>query len=165
MEVINKKRNIIMNKKSNGVPQNIKHLLMEIGEKMVLFKLFVLIKDTAWDVYQNLGESGCDIVLFNNINNKKLKIEVKTRQRLYSSDNKTLNIVHYSISENEYINCDFVICYWLEDNIFFVVPKSELKPTKNKDKITYKFIVTKRADGSFNDNVARFLNKWDIIKL
>lgn len=42
------------------LPQNIQHLLMEIGERMVLFRLFLLVKDTEWNVYQNLGEIGCD---------------------------------------------------------------------------------------------------------
>ena len=89
------------------LPQNIQHLLMEIGEKMVLFRLFLLLKDTEWDVYQNLGEAGCDLVILNRIGNRKLKIEVKTRQRLYStSDDKKLRTVHYTITENEYSNCD-----------------------------------------------------------
>jgi len=46
------------------LPQNIQRLLMEIGERMVLFRLFLLVKDTEWDVYQNLSESGCDLLLY-----------------------------------------------------------------------------------------------------
>ena len=108
--------------------QNIQHLLMEIGERMVLFRLFLLVKDTEWDVYQNLGESGCDLLLLNSLTNQKLKIEVKTRQRLYSTSEKSkLNISQYTLTENEYINCDYVVCYWLEENAFFIMPKSNLK--------------------------------------
>lgn len=146
------------------LPQNISHLIMEIGEKMVLFKLFLLVKDTDWEVYQNLGESGCDLVLLNNKDNRKLKIEVKTRQRLSStSKGNELKTVHYTLTENEYLNCDFAICYWLENNSFFIVPKSELKQTRSKDKLVYKFIVRKLDDGNFNENGSRFLEKWETI--
>lgn len=146
------------------LPQNIQHLLMEIGEKMVLFRLFLLAKNTEWDVYQNLGESGCDIILLNKNDNSKLKIEVKTRQRLYSiSDDKRINTVHYTITENEYLNCDFVICYWVEENVFFILPKSELKQTSSNGKTIYKFIVRKLKDGSFDSDSSRFLDKWNNI--
>ena len=75
--------------KVTKLPQNIQHLLMEIGEKSVLFKLFLLTKDTEWEVYQNLTEQGCDIVINNMADgNNRIKIEVKTRQRLHSTSNK-----------------------------------------------------------------------------
>lgn len=144
------------------LPQNVQHLLMEIGEKMVLYRLFIRTQNTEWDAFQNLGESGCDLLLLNSITNAKLKIEVKTRQRLYStSDKSRLNTVQYTVSENEYKNCDFVICYWLEENAFFIVPKKELSPTSSNDKILYKYIVRKRADGTFDDKSVQYYEKWD----
>lgn len=131
---------------------------------MVLFRLFLLVKNTDWDVYQNLGEVGCDLILLNSNDNSKLKIEVKTRQRLYStSESRKLNTVHYTVTENEYLSCDFVICYWVEENVFFILPKSELKQTSSNGKPIYKFIVRKLADGSFDENSSRFLDKWDNI--
>jgi hypothetical protein len=146
------------------LPQNIQHLLMEIGEKMVLFRLFLLVKNTDWNVFYNLGEVGCDLILLNSIDNRKLKIEVKTRQRLYSvSEKKKLNTVHYTVTENEYMSCDFVICYWVEENVFFIVPKVELKKTSSNDKSIYKFIVRKLVDGNFDENSSRFLEKWENI--
>lgn len=146
------------------LPQNINHLIMEIGEKMVLFKLFLLVRDTDWEAYQNLGESGCDLILLNNKDNRKIKIEVKTRQRLSSTcKGNESRTVHYTVTENEYLNCDFVICYWLEENTFFIVPKSELKETRSKDKLVYKFIVRKLTNGDFNENGSRFSGKWETI--
>lgn len=43
------------------LPQNIQHLLMEIGEKMVTFHLYVRTQNTPWKVYNNLNEVGCDL--------------------------------------------------------------------------------------------------------
>jgi hypothetical protein len=146
------------------LPQNIQHLLMEIGEKMVLFKLFLLVKDTEWNVYQNIGEIGCDLLLLNGITNQKLKIEVKTRQRLYSTSKGTrINIAQFTITETEYISCDFVVCYWLEENVFFIVPKTELAETSSNGKPLYKFIVKRRLTGGFDENSTHFLDKWDTI--
>ncbi len=146
------------------LPQNINHLLMEIGEKMVLFRLYLLIKDTSWEVFQNLGDAGCDVVLLDKENNNKIKVEVKTRQRIYSiSDKKRLNYAHFTVSENEYKNCDFVVCYWLENNDFFIVPKAELKETSSNGKLQYKFIVRKLSDGSYDKNSLCFLEQWNLI--
>lgn len=146
------------------LPQNIQHLLMEIGERMVLFRLFLLVKDTEWNVYQNLGEIGCDLLLLNSITNQKLKIEVKTRQRLYSTSKGTQkNIAQFTITENEYNSCDFVICYWLEENAFFIVQKSELGETSSNGNPVFIFRVKRRQVGGFDENSTRFLDKWDTI--
>lgn len=146
------------------LPQNIQHLLMEIGERMVLFRLFILVKDTEWNVYQNLGEAGCDLLLLNSATNKKLKIEVKTRQRLYStSEGNRLNTLQFTITENEYNSSDFFVCYWLELNAFFIVPKLRLKATSSNGKSLYKFIARRRSDGSFDEGSAAYLDKWDAI--
>lgn len=148
------------------LPQNIQHLLMEIGERMVLFRLFLLVKDTEWNVYQNLGETGCDLLILNSVTNQKLKIEVKTRQRLYSTSKESRkNIAQFTITENEYNNCDYVICYWLEENVFFVVPKSELSETSSNSKPLFVFRVKRRSGGGFDENSVRFLDRWDTIIL
>lgn len=145
------------------LPQNMQNLLMEIGEKSVLFQLFILVKDTNWDVYYNLGEVGCDLVLVDNKSNKKLKIEVKTRQRLYTTS-KNENTVHFTVSELERYSSDFIIGYWYEENAFFIIPVNELTETSNKGKSVFKFVVRKCKDGNFNSKGTEFLNKWDLIK-
>lgn len=147
----------------DNLPQNMQNLLMEIGEKSVLFQLFILLKDTSWDVYYNLGEVGCDLVLVDNKSNKKLRIEVKTRQRLYTTS-KNENTVHFTVSELERYSSDFIIGYWFEENAFFIIPVSELTETSNNGKSLFKFVVRKCKDGNFNSKSTEFLNKWDLIK-
>lgn len=150
-------------KNKEKLPQNMQNLLMEIGEKAVLFHLFILAKNTSWDVYYNLGEVGCDLVLIDSQTNKKLKLEVKTRQRMYTTS-KDANITHFTITEIERNSSDYVICYWFEENAFFIVPIDKLTATSSNGKPLFKFIVRKCADGSFDSKSQVFLNKWDIIK-
>lgn len=145
------------------LPQNMQNLLMEIGEKSVLFKLFILVKDTKWEVYYNLGEVGCDLVLIESESNRKVKIEVKTRQKIYSTaQNK--NTSQFTVTELEYKSSNYIVCYWFEENAFFIVPSQELLYTTSNSKPVYKFTVRKRADGSFDEKSKKYLNNWSIIK-
>lgn len=145
------------------LPQNMQNLLMEIGEKSVLFQLFILVKDTKWEVFYNLGEVGCDLVLIESSSNRKVKIEVKTRQRLYSTS-KNKNTTHFTVTELEYKSSDYVICYWFEENAFFIVPVEELSRTSSNGKVLYKFRVRKCVDGNFDSKSTVYLNNWNYIK-
>ena len=58
------------------LPQAVQHLLMEIGERMVLFHLLILMQGKEWEAYQGLNDTGCDIVLISKENFRKIKIEV-----------------------------------------------------------------------------------------
>jgi len=117
------------------LPQNINNLLMSIGEKAVTYHLYLIVQkdeNKEWDVYQNLGESGCDVLLVNQKKDRQIKIEVKTRQRLFtSSKNKYFS---FTITENEYKNMDFVICYWFEENRYFIIQKDLEESRKNDGK-------------------------------
>ncbi|KYZ77793.1 hypothetical protein AXX12_17155 [Anaerosporomusa subterranea] len=144
--------------------QDLQHLLMEIGEKSALFMLYVkVVKDSEWEVYQNLSESGCDLVLLNPQNNDKIKVEVKTRQRLYTTSLKNVSRVQFTVTEKEYESCDFVVAYWWDRNYFFVVPKNDLTPTSSNNERLYRYLVNERVDKSLNDEGAKFLGKWDLI--
>jgi len=150
------------------LPQNINHLLMEIGEKQVLFRLCLAVHDSSkkssWEVYPNLAESGYDIVLLNMDTKEKLRIEVKARQRLSATAKKeSLNMVHFTLTKTEYQNCDFLIAYWLENNDFFIVPKSEFKQTSSKGNALYKFVVRKNKSQKYNPEAEKYLNKWETI--
>lgn len=152
------------------LPQNILTLLQDIGENLTLFNLYLLTKDTSWTVYKNLGDKGCDIILQHNNNtlpnNKgKIKIEVKTRQRRYTTSKRerSKSIIHLSLSPNEYKHCDFVIGYWQDRNTFFIVPKNKLKPGGKTKKI-YRIIIGQNKDGSFSKNAQHFHENWDLIK-
>lgn len=141
------------------IPQRMQDVLKLIGENAVLFYLFVLTsKYPDWNVYQNLTDKGCDLVLINNINNKKIKIEVKTRQRLYSTSKDNKGTSHFTLTENEYKHCDFLVGYWFELNQYYIVPKDALNETKNKDGKVYKYVAYKNAKED------KYLNNWAIIE-
>jgi len=156
------KGTFIMEKSEEKLPQNIQHLLMEIGEKMVTFRLYLLTKNTPWEVYNNLSEAGCDLLLVHSERNEKIKIEVKTRQRLYTTG-KYPERVQFTVTQNEYDNCDFVIGYLLDQNHFFVIPRDELSPTSSNGKSLYKFVIRLKKDGSVNPAGDEYLNRWDLI--
>lgn len=145
--------------------QNMQHLLMEIGEKSVLYRLCLLTKDTDRDVYQNLSEAGCDLPLICRSDpSTKLLVEVKTRQRLFTTANwKNERIIQFTASDNEYVSCDFIMAYWFDRNAYFIVPKGDLRATSANGVRKWKFIVRARADGSFDSRSERFLNAWDLI--
>lgn len=144
------------------LPQAAQHLLMEIGEKQVLFRLLVLIQDKGWEAYQGLNDSGCDIVLINKKDFSKIKIEVKTRQKIHSNA-KNQSHVLFNLTENEYRNCDFLVGYWLEENAFFILPKIELNVVLVKGKKQYRFRAYKDKNDQFNKMSKTFLNKWEFI--
>jgi hypothetical protein len=165
------------------LPQNINHLLMEIGEKSVTFRLFLLTRklkkindeknlnkynSSYWEVYPNLAESGCDVQLINH-NNKgcnRLKIEVKTRQRLSTIHNGVKNrSFSFSVTENEFKNMDFLICYWFEKNSYFIIPKQikeksqhVLKETSSNGEKKYYIKIPIRRDNT--PNISDELKKY-----
>lgn len=147
------------------IPQNIQNLLMEIGEKSVLFKLFLLTKEYSnLEVYYNLNDTGYDIVLLKKNSSEKIRIEVKTRQRLYTiSDEKKKRIVHYTITKNEYENSDFIIAYWFEKNYYFIVPTYELTKTSSNGIPIYKFIVREKVNGDIDENSKKYLDNWEVL--
>lgn len=148
------------------LPQRMQDVLMTIGENAVLFNLFVLTSENPnWNVYQNLTDTGCDLILINHNNNSKIKIEVKTRQRLYSTaQEKNLNTVHFTLSENEYNSCDFLVAYWFEHNYYFVVPKEFLNESKSNEKRLFKFVARLNKKNELNFDAVASKNSWFLIK-
>ena len=153
------------------IPQNVAEVLKEIGENLALFYLYSeLTKDSDWGVFKNFNDVGADIVLIKERNNKqlegvqKIKIEVKTRQGLVTV-RKDKNVVHFTLSESEYRESDFVICYWVEHNYLFVVPVEELKVSKRKEENMYKFIASiSKKTMNLNDSCKKYLFAWDLIR-
>lgn len=152
----------ISDQNNKKLPQAVQHLLMEIGEKTVLYHLIVMIQGKEWEAYQGLNDYGCDIVLIRKENYSKIKIEVKTRQKMYSKA-KSQNTAFFNLSENEFKNCDFVVGYWFEENSFFVLPKDELKENMNKGKKGHGFRARKDKNGQLNDESKKYHNKWEYI--
>jgi translation elongation factor EF-Ts len=68
------------------VAQNISSLIGEIGERMVLFKLYELTHtEKHLEIFKNYSDSGYDIGVRNSETDAKVKIEVKARQHLFTN--------------------------------------------------------------------------------
>lgn len=143
------------------LPQNINNLLMEIGEKSIIFQLYIRTRNTGWNVYYNLGEVGCDIVLLNRGSGKQIKIEVKTRQRLYTTSAQ--DHFNFQVTQNEYDNIDFLIGYWFDQNAYFVVPKEQLRRTTSNGKNIYYIKAGLKKDGSFGFDLEKYKDNWNVI--
>ena len=125
-----------------------------------MFYLYYYFNDKGWSVYRNYDEKGYDILLFNHKAGKRIKIEVKTRQRLISSASNKNKNTHFTLTEIEKNEANYLIGLWLEYNMFFIVPASELTQTKSNNKKLYKFIVNINKKGELNSNAKPYLNNW-----
>ncbi|HEY0602115.1 MAG TPA: hypothetical protein VGD58_04345 [Herpetosiphonaceae bacterium] len=143
------------------LPQNIQTLVGEIGERQVLLRLAILCHKTPpWSVFHNLGEAGFDILLLNTQTNERIAIEVKTRQKLYTTG-KHKNRIHFAMTNGEYSACDFLVAFFLDQNEFFVVPKTELKSV-SQGKL-WRFLVTTNNSGRSHPRFDRFRNAWHLL--
>lgn len=145
------------------VTQNMQDQLSEIGQRSVLLRLAMMSMGTPWEVFLNVGEAGYDILLTNTRSKQRVKIEVKTRQRLHTTaKEKNKNTAHFTVTKNERTRADFVVCYWWEKSWFFVVPSDDLRQTGSGKGIAYKFIVscTKRK-GTPSSRGLPYWNRWD----
>ncbi len=153
MEFINKK-----------TAQNISDSLKEIGELSVMFYLYYYFNAKGWSVYRNYDEKGYDILLFNHSNGRKIKLEVKTRQRLVSSSSNHNSVTHFTLTEVEKTEADYLIGLWFEHNMFFIVPTLKLKETRSNNNKLYKFIVSLNKSGEVNPGAQEYLNNWGSIR-
>lgn len=140
--------------------QNISDALREIGELASMFYLYYSFNDKGWSVYRNYDEKGYDILLFNHKTGKKIKIEVKTRQKLISSSSNKNKITDFTLTEVEKNEADYLIGLWFECHMFFIVPTSKLVQTKSNDKKLYKFRVRINKGGDLNPAAKKYLNNW-----
>lgn len=145
------------------LPQNLRDILETIGEYSVLFHLYTIAYDKGWKVVKNIDEPGCDILLLNLNTNNMLKIEVKTRQTMYTTakSKKTENKRLFQLTRNEYDNCDFVVCYWFDKNAYFIIPKSEIDDTKTTIRI--RISESKKGDG-FIGKYGKYKDSWNLIE-
>ncbi len=142
--------------------QNIQALIGEIGEKQVLLRLAILAHQTSWQVFYNLGEAGYDILLLNSESGKKIRIEVKTRQRFYTTG-KTRIKTNYFLTNGEYIACDFLIAYLVNNNGFYIVPKGDLKETVVNGKSRWRFTSPTIEQGDQYSKEYKYLNAWNLM--
>jgi hypothetical protein len=146
---------------SNKLPYNILSLLGEIGEQQVLLRLAIFAHNNPnWQVFRNVGEAGYDIMLERKKPRKRIAIEVKTRQHIFTTS-KHSHLVHFHLSQGEYDACDFLVGYYLDENQFFIIPKKELKPIGTSPR--WRYIVTYSRKGELHPKHRIFLNNWGLI--
>ncbi|WP_300664497.1 hypothetical protein [Fluviicola sp.] len=148
--------------------QNVKELLKEAGENSVLVQLYHRTKQMGWNVYKNVSEPGCDIVLLRtNIGSYDidkhniLKIEVKTRQLIQPEKKK--NWIDFTLTENEFQNSHFLIGYWFDENEYFIVPIKDLTEYKSKKKLVYKYIVSRTQLADPDSDCQKHKGNWKTI--
>jgi hypothetical protein len=152
-----------MEHQDKKTPQNIKEILKDIGELSSLFFLYCHFNQEGYAIYRNYDEKGYDLILFNEKSGKKIKIEVKTRQRLISSAKNKNGITHFTLSENEKNEANFLIAYWLEYNYYFIVPVYDLIETKSNNNKLFKFIAKIDKTGELDEKSKKYLNNWKTI--
>ncbi len=144
------------------LPQNIQALIGEIGERQVLLRLFLLVQDTPWEVFRNLGEAGYDILLMNPESGERVRIEVKTRQRLYTTGGPNRPI-HFRLTDGEYRSCDFLAAYSLDTNTFFIVPREHLKEAHAGVRTYWRFVLTTDKQGKPHPRFEQYRDAWHTI--
>lgn len=141
------------------LPQNVQALIGEIGEKQVLLRLFLLVHGTPWEVFHNLGEAGYDLLLQHPDTGERIRIEVKARQKLYTTGKRRLS-VHFFLSDGEYAACDFLVAYFLDHNGFYVVPKADLKMARAAGRIRWRFTMTMNSQAEPHPRFEKYRNAW-----
>jgi hypothetical protein len=142
--------------------QNIQALVGEIGELQVLLRLSILAQQTDWEVFHNLGEAGYDILLLNSKTLERIRIEVKTRQKLYTTG-KLRRTVQFFLTDGEYQACDCLIAYFLDRNEFYIVPKEDLAPSTARGHPRWRLTLGFNKKGDLSKSQAKYLNKWRFI--
>ena len=143
---------------SEKLPQNIQALVGKIGEEQVLLRLALLTHQIpSWEVFYNLGQPGFDILLLNSSSGERICIEVKARQRLYSTATHKRSVI-FQLTVSEYKACDYLIAYFLDHNDFYIVPKSDLKPISSGR--LWRFLLTLNASGKPHPRFEQYRNDW-----
>lgn len=140
------------------LPQNLVTLIGDIGEKQVLLRLGMLCHQTPhWFVFHNLGEAGFDLLLLNLTTNERIQIEVKARQKLYTTG-KHVQAIRFGLTAGEYQACDYLIAYFLDQNEFYIVPKQELKPVAGGR--IWRLLLTVTKQGRAHPRFDNYRNAW-----
>ena len=143
------------------LPQNIQALIGEIGEKQVLLRLAILAhQKEGWDVFYNLGQSGYDVLLMNSRTRERICIEVKTRQKIYSTA-KRVGTVQFYLTALERNSSDFLVAYFMDHNDFYIVPTRDLKSVSGGKR--WRFTIGLKKDGVPSPTLDKYRNNWGSI--
>jgi hypothetical protein len=146
---------------SQKISQNMQELLAEIGENAVLLALAGMARVTNWTVFKNIADRGYDILLRHK-SGKQRKIEVKTRQRVWTTArDRNQSTAHFTVTRLERDSADVVVCYWWEKGWMFIVPTKKLKRAGRR---LYKFVVRAPISGGLPGGDAyEFLERWSLV--
>ncbi|MFC1484114.1 hypothetical protein ACFL6Q_03595 [Candidatus Neomarinimicrobiota bacterium] len=140
------------------LPQNIQALIGEIGEKQVLLRLAIMAhQKPGWDVFYNLGESGYDVLMMNMKRDERICIEVKTRQKMYSTA-KNVGTVQFYLTALERSSSDFLVAYFMDHNDFYLVPTSDLKSVSGGKR--WRFTINFLKSGQPSPTLKKYRNNW-----
>ena len=143
------------------LPQNIQALIGEIGELQVLLRLSLLALGTPWEVFRNLGEAGYDILLLNSETGERIRVEVKTRQKMYTTGKR--RTAHFFLSDSGYQRCDFLVAYFMDHDGFYIVRKSDLKEAHSGSRIRWRFTLAWNKQGEPHPRFKQYRDAWDAI--
>ena len=143
-----------------------KEVLSQTGELSVILKLFHLFfGNDDISIYRNLKEQGYDILLVNEKNKKRMKIEVKARQRtITSKSNINPRSTYFTLSESEYKNADALVGYWFERNEFYIVPIKDLIERKSRNKLQYRLELKIAKNNEPVMRFKKYLENWQYLK-
>lgn len=147
------------------LPQNIQALIGDIGESLVLLRLYLKthgLPGKPWEVFSNLGEAGYDLLLTNTQSGQRVRIEVKTRQKLYTTG-KHSKMVQFFLSDGEHERSDFLVACLLDNASLFVVPTSALSRAHSGSRVRWRFTVSLDREGRPNPQAAQYLGGWSRI--
>lgn len=139
--------------------QNIQALIGEIGEKQVLLRLFLLIQGTCWQLYHNLGEEGYGLLLLNQETRETIYVDVKTR-RSPSNSIKLRRRIKFSLTDEDYKNCDFLVAYLIDTNGFYIVPRADLEEVYVGSTRRWRFVLEMDENGEPLPHCARYRDAW-----
>ena len=152
-------------KEIEGKPtQAMNGILSQIGENSIIYLISCIANGTNWEAFKNISEGGSDLLLREIKGSKRIRIEVKTRQTIFSTQIPIPNYVAFDLTVNEWKSCDFLIGYWWDETAFYIVPKDKLQPVKREKDgpvTIYRYIARRKNAGILKED--DHLNNWDLI--
>jgi len=141
------------------LPQNIQALIGEIGEKQVMLRLYLRAHRKGWEVFHNLGEAGYDILLTKRSTGERIRVEVKTRQYMYTTTKRPSRVLFF-LTDREYQASDFLVACSLDHNGFYVVPVKDLKKAHSGNRTLWRFLLTMSKYGEAHPRFAQYRDAW-----
>ena len=132
-----------------------------VGEELVLLQLALRCVGTDWQAFRSITENGCDIELIHRQTNKRINVEVKTRQRLVSK-HSAKDSVHFSATGQECESLDVMVCFFVDTNTIFVVPRADLRHGEVKGRPHASYYLKLDKQGRPRD-IEQYKDAWHLV--